>query len=155
MPRALERVGGIQAQYAPSMYVGLWSRLEGLTRGKLTRALERRIAIQATLMRATIHLVSARDYPILSEGLRRQRRAWWLRAQRRQLEGIDMDRAARVVRAALTDGPRPRAELVEVLQGEGLPRAAWSGVGQWVDLVRVPPSGTWEASARRPVRAGR
>ena len=27
LPQALERVGGIQAQYAPSMYVGVWSRL--------------------------------------------------------------------------------------------------------------------------------
>jgi hypothetical protein len=25
--RGLERVGGIQSQYAPSAYVGLWSRL--------------------------------------------------------------------------------------------------------------------------------
>ena len=27
IPRALERMGGLQAQYAPSMYIGLWSRL--------------------------------------------------------------------------------------------------------------------------------
>ena len=42
LPRALERIGGIQAQYAPSMYIGLWSRLEGFERDQLTRALERR-----------------------------------------------------------------------------------------------------------------
>jgi len=28
LPKALERIGGIQAQYAASMYIGLWSRLE-------------------------------------------------------------------------------------------------------------------------------
>src|SRR6185503_17170633 len=42
LPKALERIGGIQAQYAPSMYVGLWSRLEGFERPALDRALERR-----------------------------------------------------------------------------------------------------------------
>ena len=40
LPRALEAVGGIQAQYSPSMYIGLWSRLDGFERDALTRALE-------------------------------------------------------------------------------------------------------------------
>ena len=30
LPKALERIGGIQAQYAPSMYVGLWTPARGL-----------------------------------------------------------------------------------------------------------------------------
>ena len=62
IPRALERIGGIQAQYAPSMYIGLWSRLAGFERDQLTRALERRTVVQGTLMRSTIHLVSREDY---------------------------------------------------------------------------------------------
>jgi uncharacterized protein YcaQ len=60
LPKALDRIGGIQAQYAPSMYIGLWSRLEGFERDSLTRALERRTVVQGTLLRSTIHLVSPR-----------------------------------------------------------------------------------------------
>ena len=48
IPRALERVAGLQTQYAPSGYVGLWSRLEDFERDSLTRALERRSVVQAT-----------------------------------------------------------------------------------------------------------
>jgi hypothetical protein len=55
-----------------------------------------------------------------------------------------MEGAARLVRNALRDGPRRQRELVGVLQAEGFPRMAWSGAGMWVDMVRVPPSGTWE-----------
>ena len=39
---AVERLGGLQTQYAPSGYIGLWSRLEGFGRAVLTRALDRR-----------------------------------------------------------------------------------------------------------------
>ena len=70
IPRALERMGGLQAQYAPSMYVGLWSRMEGFERDALTRALERRSVVQGTLMRSTIHLVSAAR--LLAAGARRR-----------------------------------------------------------------------------------
>src|SRR5438105_3029546 len=79
LPRALERTGGLQAQYAPSMYIGLWSRVRGFERDQLTRALERRAIVQGTLMRTTIHLVSRRDYWPLAAAVRLGRREWWLR----------------------------------------------------------------------------
>lgn len=55
---AIEQVGGLQTQYAPSGYVGLWSRLAGFRREELTAALEDRRVVQATLLRGTIHMVS-------------------------------------------------------------------------------------------------
>lgn len=140
IPRALERVGGIQAQYAPSIYVGLWSRLAGLERGDLTRALERRTVVQGTLMRVTIHLVSARDYPLLTAAVKEARRAAWLKA-RRNVDPRTVEAAAKRVRSLLTDGPRPRGELLREL---GVDSQVWNGVGMYVDLLRIPPSGTWE-----------
>ena len=54
IPRVLERMGGLQAQYAPSMYIGLWTRKVGFERDQLDRALRRRVVVQGTLMRSTI-----------------------------------------------------------------------------------------------------
>jgi hypothetical protein len=144
LTQALEAVGGLQSQYAPSAYVALWSRITGFRRESLTRALESRRVVQATLLRVTIHMVSARDYPLLAEAIRQGRRDWWLRVRRREVAGVDMEAAAALVRAHLADGPRRQAELVELLTANGFPRVAWSGVGLWLDMVRVPPSGTWE-----------
>ena len=46
VPRALELMGCLQAQYAPSMYAGLWSRVDGFRREDLTRALEEGEVVQ-------------------------------------------------------------------------------------------------------------
>jgi len=67
---AVERVGGLQTQYAPSAYVGLWSRLAGFRRAELTSALLDGRVVQAWVMRCTIHMVSARDYWPLIEAVR-------------------------------------------------------------------------------------
>jgi uncharacterized coiled-coil protein SlyX len=104
IPRVLERMGTLQAQYAPSMYVGLWARIEGFERDRLTQALEGRRVAQATLMRATIHLVSAADYWPIAEGVRKGRRELWLKASYRQKEGLTakvMGAAARRLRARI------------------------------------------------------
>jgi hypothetical protein len=144
IPQVLERMGGLQAQYAPSAYIGLWSRVVGFERDQLTSALAERAVVQATLMRSTIHLVSADDYPILAAGTRRARREWWLRVQGEAAKDIDMEAAAALVRDLLTGGPRRQRELVAGLEAAGHPRRAWNGIGAFVDLLRVPPSGTWE-----------
>ncbi len=141
IPKALERVAGLQTQYAPTGYVGVWSRLRDVRRDDLTRALRRRSVIQGTLMRATIHMVSRSDYPWFAEAVRHDRREWWMRAARRSGDRRAIETAARRVRDALADGPRRRNDLVRDL---GLDSTRWNEVGMWVDLVRVPPSGTWE-----------
>jgi hypothetical protein len=140
---ALEAVGGLQTQYAPAGYVGAWSRLDGFRRPALTAALEDRSVIQATLMRATIHMVSARDYWPFALATRPSREGWYLRAAATQLKGVDMERAVRRVRDDLADGPRPHGELIAGLAAEGIPKTVWNGLAQLVHLVRVPPSGTW------------
>ena len=47
-----------------------------------------------------------------------------------------------------TEGLQPPkshwAVPIEVPPFYGFPRTAWSGAGLWLDMVRVPPSGTWE-----------
>jgi hypothetical protein len=138
LPEALEQIAGIQAQYAPAMYVGLWSRLAGFERETLTRALEERSVIQATLMRSTIHLVAPSDYWPFALAVRDARRQSWLRSVP-DLSARQMAGAAKTVARRLADGPLSRKEMEELV---GKDRAR--GVGLWHDMVRVPPSGTWE-----------
>jgi hypothetical protein len=139
LPRALERVGGIQAQYAPSMYIGLWSRLRDFERATLTRALERRTVVQATLLRSTIHLVSKRDYWPWAEAIRASRREHWLRVAPDAPRDKEMTALARKLYAELDGGAMRRAE-VEALIG----KRATQAINLWLNLVRAPPSGTWE-----------
>jgi hypothetical protein len=135
---AIERVGGLQTQYAPSGYVGLWTRLRDFDRGALTAALEDRSVVQATLMRVTIHMVSRREFWQYALGVRQPRRVWALRVPTASAGEEGMIKAAARIREALSPGPRTVKELGTI--GAGFV----GNLGLWVDLVRVPPSGTWE-----------
>jgi len=143
---AIEQVGGLQTQYAPSGYVGLWTRLADFARPTLTDALEDRSVIQATLLRTTIHMVSRREFWRYAMGVREARRAWALRLGPDAPGEAVLRAAAARVREALTGGPRTVKEL------DGLVTGFVGNASLWVDLVRVPPSGTWER--RRADRLG-
>jgi hypothetical protein len=61
---AIERLVGMQAQWPPAPYVGLWTRLDGFRRPTLERAVQRGDVLKPSVMRGTLHLVTARDYPL-------------------------------------------------------------------------------------------
>jgi hypothetical protein len=140
VPRALEQVGGIQAQYAPSSYVRLWTNLRRFAMGDLDRHLEKRSVVQGTLMRSTIHLVSARDYWAFAEGIGPSRQDWWHQTWGREFARAEIDRIATKLDAELAGRTWPRTELDQLMRSHST--TIWSGA--WVALIRVPPSGTWK-----------
>ena len=70
-------------------------------------------------------------------GIRRARREWAARVQALPSEAELIATGDRL-RGALADGPRTVKELGELGQG------FLGTLSLWIDLVRVPPSGTWE-----------
>jgi Winged helix DNA-binding domain len=141
--QAAARLAGLQTQYAPSGYVGLWSRLRGFRREQLTDALLAGEVVQGWVMRCTIHMVAAADYPPFTEAVREVRRQWWLRAARPPA-GVEMEAVADAVRGYLAAGPLKQAEIQQRMAADGLPPEVWAGVQLWVDLIRAPEAGTWE-----------
>lgn len=134
---AVSQVAGLQAQYAPSGYIGLRTRVAGFQRDDLTHALEDRSLVQASLMRSTIHVVAAAEYWRFAMGIRRARQAWAARVNG-LLPERELVATTNRLRDALRDGPKTVRELGDVASG------FIGTLGLWVDLVRVPPSGTWE-----------
>ena len=133
-------MAGLQAQYAPSMYIGLWSRLAAFQRQALTDALHAKEVVQGTLLRSTIHLVSRADYWPFALAVRDSRRKWWLRATRNAVPAAALAESAALLREHLVaSGPIRRTDLDKLVGKDRV-----NGVGLWIDLVRVPPSGTWE-----------
>ena len=134
VPRAIERLCALQAQYAPSPYLALWSRLTGFRKEELTNALVGRTAVKSTLFRVTLHITSARDYPYFA--------AAWLPAAREMTPRVSVETMAELslrVEAA-AQKPISHAEL-EAIAAEQM-RGRWR-TRALAPLLHVPPAGTW------------
>ncbi len=62
IPQAVEHIAGMQSQALSAPYIGLWTRLQPFDRAEMTRLIRERVLVKATLMRGTLHLVTAADY---------------------------------------------------------------------------------------------
>lgn len=143
-----ERLVGLQAQAPNPPYLGLWTRLREFALEDLSRALRERSMVRATMMRGTLHLVSAQDYrslrPALQPTLQRLALA---SGHARALRGLDLALVRRAGAQALAAGPLTASALGQALQ------AHWPGhdtaelarlVRSAEPLVHVPPAGLWD-----------
>jgi hypothetical protein len=145
---AVERLAALQAQWSPSPYIALWSRLEHFRREKLWSAIERHEVIRARLMRGTLHLVSARDFYAYAVATQDLQRGAWNRLQVGR--GVDPNKVAALA-IAFARQPRPKEDVLEHIQkriggGLGGPFSwlVWRFVSAHADLVTAPPGGHWE-----------
>ncbi len=149
VPRAIERVGALQAQWPPSPYIALWSRLEGFRREDLMRPVERRSVVKATLMRTTLHLVTARDYLAYAGVFLRRRIAQVEQQLARYPVDADIDRLAEELLAWATVEPRSRPELLELLGRpkllveDRMPWLVWHLLTAKTALVYTPAAVSW------------
>ena len=142
---------GLQAQAPLAPYVGLWSRLSGFTPGELAECLERRGMVRATLMRGTVHLVTADDalrlWPLMEPAISRGFRAGF--SQR-----LTHEQAQEVIalgRELLEQAPRTRAELRERFRAEWPHQDADAmayAVSYLLPTVQPTPRGIWGQRGR-------
>jgi hypothetical protein len=107
---AIERVAGLQAQWPPSPYIGLWSRVAGFKREALERAVRRGDVLKPTVMRGTLHLVTARDYALFYAALRDM--PTWFQAHH-------LEHARAILAEARALAPLTQNELVAHIESHG------------------------------------
>ncbi len=142
---AIERLVGMQAQLSSAPFVGLWTRLKDFKRDNLASAIQDHSVVKATMMRATLHLVTANDYDWLrttlqpaivgaSESIR----------ERRGVE-LDLDEILRLAREYLAE-PRTFAGITahfsELFPETDIGSIRYS-IRTHLPLVQVPINSGW------------
>ena len=147
----IERLVGMQAQVPENPYVALWSRLDGFRAEELSDLVAGRDVVRTPLMRATIHLASARDclriQPLTSPVLAKLFRSQWENG----LAGVDLAEVLEAGVELLREEPRTRAQLSALLAPrwpQADPLVLAYAVTLNLPLVQTPPRGLWNETGR-------
>ncbi len=150
-PDMIEHLVGLQAQVPRDPYISLWSRLRDFEPDALERLLLDRQAVRMTLMRTTLHLVTARDAVSLRGVLQGVcERGYESSPFRRRLDGVDLDELCAVGASLVDERPRSIAELGLALADRWPDRdreAMAYAVRYRVPLVQVTPRGLLQRSS--------
>ncbi len=151
IPQALHAVAGMQAQAPNPPYYGLWTRLERFTADQLSALVTAREVVRLSLMRCTIHLVTADDGLLLRPLLQPVHDRGLQASYAKQLAGLDLAKVTAVGRQLLERTPMTFAalgtELAQHFPGHDGHALAMT-LRNLAPLVQVPPRGLWGASGQ-------
>ena len=144
---AIRRLTPLQGQHPPAPYIALAARLEGFTRADLEADIQARSVVKTTIMRQTLHVADAGDYPAYAQFTRLSRmRAWATKAP----QVVSPEFAAEL--GAWLSEPRTNTEIREhVKQYDGVPDDPNNPIllaRTLVPLVQLPPAGFYDDTRR-------
>ena len=142
------RLTPLQGQHSRAPFIALAARLDGFTRADLEAAIAARAVVKTTIMRLTLHVAAAADYPAYAQ-LARQAR---LRNWRATYPQLDAQEVTAELRAWLAE-PRTNDEIrARVRAYDGVTAEPWTAVifaRTLLPLVQLPPAGFWDDKRRR------
>ena len=149
---AIRRLTPLQGQEPVAPFIALAARLEGFTRADLEAAIDARRVVKTTIMRMTLHLAAAADYPAYAQLTRQARMRTW----RKQYPHLDEERLAAELGAWLRE-PRTNREIRDHVGAyDGVPDDPYAPVifaRTLLPLVQLPPAGPLGRPAPPELRA--
>jgi hypothetical protein len=149
---AVGRVGALQAQQPASPYVALWNRVAEFSADALDAAFADRAVVKASLMRITLHAVTAADYPAFHSTMQFALRASRLNDRRFREAGLSIDETDALVPGVLEflSDPRVKGECEAFLASQvpDRPDRVWWALRTFAALHHAPTGGPWSFGQR-------
>jgi hypothetical protein len=143
---AVEQLVSLQAQFAKPVHAGLWTRLAAVDPAAVTALVAEGALVRATMMRHTLHVVSAADYlafrHVIQPGVARSFEAM----AGKRIDGLDREALLAAVAARYAEGPatmKQIRDLLEALVPEGDVAAMGYLARSFTEIVQSPSGTGW------------
>ncbi len=145
---AVARLTPLQGQDVSAPYVALAARLDGFARADLEAAFTAGDVVKTTIMRTTLHIAAASEYPAFAAFSRLGK----MRAWRETYAHLDEEQVVAELSAFLAQ-PRGNEEIrARVREYDGIPDNEWAPImfaRHLLPLIQIAPAGLW-GNRKRP-----